>query len=44
MQTSGLVGVERWVLSFGGEAKVLAPPELRDAVARRLAEAVSQYS
>ncbi|MFH1016790.1 MAG: WYL domain-containing protein [Pseudomonadota bacterium] len=44
MQTSGLVGVERWVLSFGAEAKVLAPRELREAVARRLSDAAGQYN
>lgn len=38
---SGLAEVERWVLSWGGQAKVLGPPELAEAVraaGRRLME------
>lgn len=39
-ELSGLEGVKRWVLSYGGQAEVLAPESLRSAVAaqaRRLA-------
>lgn len=32
LQLSGLPEVERWVLSWGGDAKVVKPRELRDAV------------
>lgn len=38
---SSLIEVERWVLSWGGEAKVISPHQLRDSVrasARRLLE------
>jgi len=39
MTLSSLVEVQRWVLSWGGEAKVLQPPELRKAV-RQAAKAI----
>jgi proteasome accessory factor B len=32
MKLSSLVEIERWVLSWGGDAKVLKPPELAEAV------------
>lgn len=32
LSTSGLQDVKRWVLSFGAQAEVLAPPELKSAV------------
>ena len=41
MKLSSLAEVQRWVLSWAGEAKVLQPPELADSVraaARRLLE------
>ena len=36
-------GVLRWVLQFGPEAVVLAPPELRDEVAAKVAEMMTLY-
>ncbi len=33
-----------WVLSFGGSAEVLEPPEMRDAVAGRVREALEQVA
>jgi len=37
MKLSSLGEVQRWVLSWGGEAKVLQPPELAEAVQRAAA-------
>ncbi|MDN5325616.1 MAG: hypothetical protein PWP41_311 [Moorella sp. (in: firmicutes)] len=37
MRLSGLQEVKRWVLGFGSQAEVLAPPELRQEVAREVA-------
>jgi predicted DNA-binding transcriptional regulator YafY len=34
LKLSGLVEIERWVLSWGGDAKVLKPRELAEAVHR----------
>jgi len=39
MKLSSLGEVQRWVLSWGGDAKVLQPPELADAV-RQAAKAI----
>ncbi|HEX4350433.1 MAG TPA: WYL domain-containing protein, partial [Verrucomicrobiae bacterium] len=39
MNLSSLGEVQRWVLSWGGDAKVLQPPELADAV-RQAAKAI----
>jgi predicted DNA-binding transcriptional regulator YafY len=41
LKLSSLSEIQRWVLSWGGEAKVLQPPELAQAVresARRMLE------
>ena len=35
--------IRRWVLQFGSEAEVLAPPSLRNVVARELAAALGAY-
>ncbi len=43
MHTSGLIQVKRWVLSFGDDAKVLAPPELVSAVVKELNSARNVY-
>ncbi|MBC7323875.1 MAG: WYL domain-containing protein [Moorella sp. (in: Bacteria)] len=43
MHLSGLQEVKRWVLGFGGRAKVLAPPELRREVAREAKEMAELY-
>jgi predicted DNA-binding transcriptional regulator YafY len=39
MKLSSLLEIERWVLSWGGDAKVLKPRELVDAV-RQAAEKI----
>ena len=40
----GIDEVKRWVLTYGGDAEVLAPPPLRSAVASELSRAVGKYS
>ena len=42
-EVAGLAEVERWVLSYGPAAKVLAPKALAKAVARKLREAADGY-
>ena len=42
-RVSGLLEVRSWVLSWGAEAEVLEPPELRAWVADQVARAASQY-
>ena len=43
-RVAGLEEVVPWVLSFGGEAEVLSPPELREAVVEHLKKMQSTYS
>lgn len=43
MRTSGLFQVKRWILSFGPDAKVLAPEKLLSAVSDELNAASSLY-
>lgn len=43
MNTAGLEEVYRWVMSFGPDAKVLAPPALAERVRKAHAAAVTQY-
>jgi predicted DNA-binding transcriptional regulator YafY len=43
LEAGGVEEIASWVLSWGGYAKVLGPPELRDEVRRHLAEAQAQY-
>lgn len=43
-RASGLRSIARWVLSFGGEAEVLAPEELRQYVIHELKKAMGGYS
>ena len=43
MQTSGWWDVKKWVLSFGAEAKVLEPEELRAEIAEELSRARANY-
>lgn|SRR5690554_6776741 len=42
-KASGLRSILRWVLSFGSEAEILAPPDFRRMVAGELAEWVKRY-
>jgi len=44
MSTSGWWDVKSWVLSYGANAKVLAPKELMDEIFQELCSASSQYS
>ncbi len=40
---AGIVEAMRWVLSWGGSAEAVAPPELREATRTELAKAVAKY-
>jgi predicted DNA-binding transcriptional regulator YafY len=42
-EVAGLAEVERWVLSYGPDAKVLAPVELASSVSRKLREGAARY-
>lgn len=39
----GTLSIARWVLSFGGEAEVLAPESFREIVAEALKKGISRY-
>jgi predicted DNA-binding transcriptional regulator YafY len=39
----GLDEIKRWVMSYGGHARVLAPPELREAVAEEVSKLAEVY-
>ncbi|MBI4252168.1 MAG: WYL domain-containing protein [Candidatus Tectomicrobia bacterium] len=43
VRTSDLLGLRRWLVGFGPEAEVLAPRELRMAVAQDLEAALGRY-
>lgn len=43
MKTSGRQDVKRWVLSFGSDAKVIEPQDLREETLNELALAVARY-
>ena len=43
LETSGFDDLKRWVLSFGGEARVLAPTELAQAVQEDARETIRAY-
>lgn len=43
MQTSGWWDVKKWLLSFGAEASVLEPEELRCEIAEELGRAMARY-
>jgi predicted DNA-binding transcriptional regulator YafY len=40
---SGIVEAMRWVLSWGGAAEALEPPELREATRAGLVQAIAKY-
>ncbi len=42
-RVSGTIEIRLWILQWGSDVEVLAPPELRDDVAATLRRAVSQY-
>ena len=44
VDVKGTVELGSWVLSFGDQAEVLSPPELRENVARELARAAARYA
>ena len=41
---AGVIEIRLWILSWGDDAEVLEPPELRDDVARTLARAIARYA
>lgn len=41
---AGIVEIQPWILSWGGAAEVLEPPELRDAVAESVRRAAGRYA
>ena len=43
-RVAGVLEIRSWILSWGPDAEVLEPPELRDWVASRHAEAAARYS
>ena len=43
-EVAGLAEIERWLLSYGPSATVLAPKALRESVARKLREAAEGYA
>jgi len=43
METSGEWEIKRWVLGYGPEAKILAPPELQDSIAEDIRKMQSLY-
>jgi len=43
MTTSGMWDVKRWVLSYGAEAKVLKPEELKEEIVEEFQEALKRY-
>ncbi|MEW6291513.1 MAG: WYL domain-containing transcriptional regulator [Thermodesulfobacteriota bacterium] len=43
MRTSGWYDVKRWVLSFGSDAEILEPPELREGIKREIMEMGKLY-
>ena len=42
-EVAGLAEIERWVLSYGSAAKVLAPAELAASVAKKLRQGAERY-
>ena len=42
-QVAGLVEARRWILSWGGAAEALDPPELREATKAELSKALRKY-
>ena len=43
METSGKWDVIRWVLKYGGQAKILEPKELKEEIINELRSAQSNY-
>ena len=44
LHVSGLAEVQRWLLSYGAEAEVLEPPELRAALTEQIKKLVTIYT
>jgi predicted DNA-binding transcriptional regulator YafY len=42
-RVSGTIEIRRWILQWGSDVEVLAPPELRDEVAATLRRAAARY-
>ena len=43
MKTSGFWDVKKWALSFGAEAEVLEPKELREAIGNEIKKVMGVY-
>lgn len=43
MKTSGWMDVKKWILSFGADAEVLVPTDMREEVLITLSEAAANY-
>jgi predicted DNA-binding transcriptional regulator YafY len=43
MKTSGVFDLKKWILSWGSQACVLRPEELRKEIENELMEAAAQY-
>jgi len=43
LDVTGLADVQRWVLQYGSEVEVLAPPELRAAIQAEIRKMAAQY-
>lgn len=44
VSVAGIVEIQPWILSWGGGVEVLAPPELRDAIAASVRQAAGRYA
>ena len=44
MKTSGVFDLKKWVLSFGPQACVVKPKELREEIGQELAESIAKYN
>lgn len=43
METSGRYEIKRWVMSFGRDAELLAPPDLRESIRKDMAAMATYY-
>lgn len=44
VSVAGIVEIQPWILSWGGGVEVLAPPELRAAIAGSVRRAAGRYA
>jgi predicted DNA-binding transcriptional regulator YafY len=43
MKTSGWYDIKRWIMSFGADAKILEPKELRKDIIKELKAVANNY-